>query len=367
MSSLGSELGQGWPTAAGTYPLGDLEVERGGVIRDARLGWATHGTLNSARDNVVVYPCSYGATHDDLVWLIGPDGVLDPERWFIVIPDMFGNGVSSSPGRPAGRDDDPDDPDYPSLVTIADNVHAQHRLLAELFEVTGVACVYGFSMGAGQAYHWAALYPDLVRRAIVVCGSARTSIHNQVFLSGLLRVLEAAPEHLGDGRFSAEPTAAVRAFAHVYAGWGLSQDFYRERLHETVLGAPDLDTFLRTDWEESFGSKRAANLYAQALTWIAADISETHAGDLPAALEDIKAAVLLLPGETDLYFRVADSQAELEHLRHGRLSPIPSIWGHRAGNPSTNPEDLNFLTHQVRDWLTREDGSGRPTISGGVG
>ena len=33
MSSLGSELGRGWPTAAGTHSLGDLEVERGGVIR----------------------------------------------------------------------------------------------------------------------------------------------------------------------------------------------------------------------------------------------------------------------------------------------------------------------------------------------
>ena len=54
-------------------------------------------------------------------------------------------------------------------------------------------------MGAGQAYHWAALYPDLVERAIVVCGSARTSLHNRVFLSGLLRTLEAAPEYRATG------------------------------------------------------------------------------------------------------------------------------------------------------------------------
>src|SRR6202035_821343 len=106
--------------------------------------------------------------------------------------------------------------------------------------VTSVAAAYGCSMGAGQAYHWAALYPDFVQRAIVVCGSARTSGHNLVFLSGLLRTLEAAPEYEGDGRFGAGAAAAVRAFAHIYAGWGLSQDFYRERLYETALGAPDL-------------------------------------------------------------------------------------------------------------------------------
>jgi hypothetical protein len=41
--------------------------------------------------------------------------------------------------------------------------------------------------------------------------------------------------------------AALRAFGRIYAGWGLSQDFYRAGLHQTALGAPDLDTFLRTD------------------------------------------------------------------------------------------------------------------------
>ncbi len=291
---------------------------------------------------MVVYPCSYGATSDDLTWLIGPDGVLDPTRWFVVIPDMFSNGRSSSAA---------DDDGFPPLVTMADNVRAQHRLLIEELEVTGVACAYGFSMGAGQAYHWAALFPELVRRAVVVCGSARTSLHNRVFLSGLLRVLEAAPEHLGQGRFSAEPRAALRAFAHVYAGWGLSQDFYRERLFETALGAPDLETFLRTGWEDSFARNRAANLYAQALTWQEADISS--GGDLPVSLAAIEADVLLMPSETDLYFRVADTEAELAHLRHGRLTPIPSIWGHRGGNPRTNPDDLAFLTQHVRDWLDR--------------
>src|SRR5215468_2915476 len=225
-----------WPVDNGVLNLGNLPVERGGVIADARLVWQSHGTLNAARDNVIVYPCSYTATHDDLTWLIGPDGVLDPSRWFIVITDMFSNGISSSAADTA---------DFPAVVTMADNVQAQHRLLTEQFEIARVAAAYGFSMGAGQAYHWAALYPDLVERAIVVCGSARTSVHNRVFLSGLLRTLEAAPEHLGNGRFSAEPVAALRAFGHIYAAWGLSQDFYRARLFETALGYPDLATFLK--------------------------------------------------------------------------------------------------------------------------
>jgi homoserine O-acetyltransferase len=333
-----------WPVEDGEFSLGDFEVERGGVIRDARLVWQSHGTLNATRDNVIVYPCSYTATHEDLTWLIGPDGVLDPARWFIVIPDMFSDGLSSGAS---------DTPGYPSVVTMADNVRAQHRLLTEHFGVTRIAAAYGFSMGAGQSYHWAALYPEMVERAIIVCGSARTSIHNKVFLSGLLRTLEAAPEYLGDGKFGAEPAAALRAFGHIYAGWGLSQDFYRERLHETALGYADLDAFLAAEWEDGFGQLRAANLYAQAITWTEADISanERFGGDLPAALAAITARVLLIPSATDLYFRVADNEAELAHLRHGELATIPSIWGHRAGSPEGIPADLEFLTRHVRSWL----------------
>ena len=333
-----------WPVTDGVFSLGDLDVELGGTIVDAKLTWQAHGTLNDARDNVIVYPCSYTATHDDLAWLIGPDLVLDPTEWFIIIPDMFSNGYSSSAS---------DSRDYPTVVTMADNVRAQHRLLTEHFGVARVAAAYGFSMGAGQAYHWATLFPQFVERAIVVCGSSRTSIHNRVFLSGLLRILEAAPEYEGAGQFSAEPEAALKAFGHVYAGWGLSQDFYREKLYESALGAPDLTTFLRTDWEEPFGAKHAADLYAAAVTWQEADISrgDRYNLDLAAALAGIQARVLLMPSETDLYFRVADNEAELPHLAHASLVPIPSIWGHRAGSPAGIPKDLAFLKKHVRAWM----------------
>jgi homoserine O-acetyltransferase len=264
--------------------------------------------------------------------------------------DMFSNAISSGAAETA---------DYPDLVTVADNVRAQHRLVTEQFGVRHLAAVYGFSMGGLQAYHWAALYPEMVARAIVVCGSARTATHNKVFLSGLLRTLEAAPEHLGRGRFSAEPQAALRAFGHIYAGWGLSQDFYRADLHRTVLGAPDLETFLRTDWAERFAARRAANLYAQALAWYHADISDNglYGGNLPRALQAIRARVLLLPGETDLYFRVADNAAECLDLADAELRPIPSVWGHRAGNPNASPEDMAFLKTAVRGWLDAPAGT----------
>ena len=116
-------------------------------------------------------------------------------------------------------------------------------------------------MGAGQAYHWAALFPtwwfDGGHRV-----RERADLGRKVFLSGLLR-RAAAPEYRGGRAARAEPVAALRAFRRrIYAAWGLSQDFYRERLYETALGAPSLTAFLKSDWEDSSPAPRAANLYA---------------------------------------------------------------------------------------------------------
>ena len=54
-----------------------------------------------------------------------------------------------------------------------------------------------------------------------------------------------------------------------------------------------------------------------------------------------------MPAATDLYFQIDDNKAELPLLRDARLAEIPSVWGHRAGNPSTNPDDAAFIDQQV--------------------
>jgi homoserine O-acetyltransferase len=329
----------------GLFKLGDLALQSGQTLPGAQITWASFGTLASNRDNVIVYPTSYGAQHTGTQWAIGADSLFDPARWFIVIPNMFGNGLSSSPSNTET---------YPELVTAADNIRAQRRLMAEVFGVDRVAAVYGFSMGAQQAYHWAALAPEAVERAIIVCGSARTSPHNQVFLASLMATLDAAPEYEGAGGFSAEPGAARRAFTRIYAGWAMSQAWYRAGLHLSSTGAESLDDFLDHHWHPGF-TLQTADLYAQLRTWYAADVSADprYGGDLRAALSAIKARTLLMPCDNDLYFPPEDNAEELISLSSGELKPIRSIWGHVAGAPSDLPAEKSFLRDAVRDWLER--------------
>ncbi|MGY3543103.1 homoserine O-acetyltransferase [Bradyrhizobium sp. USDA 4515] len=184
------------------FEAGDVTLQGGAVFPQLRLAYKTYGTLNAARDNVILYPTSFAAQHTDIEWLVQPGGALDPERYFIVIANLFGNGLSSSPsnsvevlgGAP-----------FPAF-TYHDAVAIQRRLLVERFGVTRLALVYGWSMGGMQAYHWAARYPDMVERAAVVCGSARCSPYNHLFLEGVKAALTADPAYR-DGRFVSKPAA----------------------------------------------------------------------------------------------------------------------------------------------------------------
>jgi homoserine O-acetyltransferase len=329
------------------FELGDLALQSGATLPDARLVHKTYGKLNVDKSNAILYPTSYSAQHSDIEWLIGEDGVLDPSRYFIVIPNMFTNGLSSSPSHtkiPGGSGGFPD-------ITIADNVHAQRRLLTEGFGIDRLALVYGWSMGGQQAYHWGALYPDAVARICVVCGSARTAPHNQVFLEGVKAALTADAAYR-DGWFHEPPLRGLKAMARIYAGWALSQAFYREELWRG-LGYGGLEQFLVESWEAQFLRRDANDLLAQIWTWQHADIAEgaRYRGDLEAALGAIQAKALIVPSETDLYFRVADNEREIQHLADAELRPIPSIWGHRAGNPRDTPQDAAFLRAAVAELL----------------
>ena len=321
-------------TAEGTYDCGDVALQRGGTLKGAKIVYKTFGTLSARRDNVIVYPTSYSAHHTDIEWLVAPEHCLDPSRYFIVIPNMFTNGLSTSPSNTTGGA-------FPEVTTY-DNVLQQRRLMAELFGVDRVKLVYGWSMGAQQAYHWAALFGESVERIVVNCGSARTAPHNFVFLEGVRTTLLAART----------PEEGLRAMGRIYAGWALSQTFYRREMWRGQ-GFTSLEDFLVRSWEANFLRRNRDDLLAQLSTWQTGDIStnDLFRGDLEMALASIKAKVLLMPSATDLYFQTDDNRAELPHLKDARLVEIPSVWGHRAGNPRGLPGETAFLNEQVKALL----------------
>ncbi len=330
------------------FSLSNFRLQCDLVLPEAKLVYQTYGTLNAAKSNAILYPTSYAAQHTDIDWLIGPDRILDPTRYFIIIPNMFGNGLSSSPSNlpePHGGGRFP-------VFTHIDNVTAQRQLLQDVFGIERLALAYGWSMGGQQVLHWGVLYPASVARIAAICTAAKTSSHNLVFLEGLRGALTADPAWAGD-RFTARPERGLRAFARVYAGWALSQAFYREQMF-LKLGYGSLEDFLIRDWEASFLRRDAANLLSMIETWKRSDVSAnpTFHGDLPAALGSITAKTLLMPGSHDLYFTPEDSRADADLMPHATYRPIHSLWGHRAGNPAKSPHDQMLIKTAIAELLS---------------
>ena len=144
----------------GIYSLGDVVLRSGETLPGAELAYATYGTLNAAKDNVVVLPTFYTGNHRRNEGFFGAGRALDPNRHFIVSINLFGNGLSSSPSNaPPPRNG----AGFPR-ITLHDNVRYQRRLLTEHLGVERIALVAGWSMAGCQAFHWASQYPEQVDR-----------------------------------------------------------------------------------------------------------------------------------------------------------------------------------------------------------
>lgn len=331
------------------FELGRLGLHKGGALERARLAYSTHGTLAPGRDNAVLFPTWFSSTHRNNEWLIGPGRALDPARHFIICPNLFGNGLSSSPSNTAPPHDRMRFP----LVTVLDNVRAQERLVRERFGIERLALVIGRSMGAQVAFQWASWFPEKVARVLPFHGSARTTPHNFVFLEGVKAALT-ADGAWREGEYAAQPQRGVRAVGRLYAGWAMSQGFYREGLYRE----PGIDTvtqYLEQRWERNFLRMDANDLLAMVATWQATDIAdnERYRGDWPAALRAIACPAIVMPSRTDLYFPPEDSAAAVAHMPRAELRLIESLWGHRAGSPNSDPKDIAFIEQAVRDLLAR--------------
>ena len=102
------------------FEIDDLTLDCGRTLRPARIAYRTYGELNAAKDNAIVYPTWYSGRHWDNEWLIGEGMALDPDRWFVIVPNMLGNGLSTSPSNAPVPHDGPSFPP----IRVRDNVEA---------------------------------------------------------------------------------------------------------------------------------------------------------------------------------------------------------------------------------------------------
>jgi homoserine O-acetyltransferase/O-succinyltransferase len=158
----------------------------GKAIKSVRVGYESYGTLNAAKDNVILI-CHFftGTSHaagkykpEDAApgyWdpIIGAGKAIDTDKFFVISIDTLLNVNTKDPnvtttgpstinpdtGKPYGMT-------FP-VVSFRDFVNVQKALLDSL-GIKKLVAVAGASGGGIQATEWAAAYPEMVERVIAV-------------------------------------------------------------------------------------------------------------------------------------------------------------------------------------------------------
>ncbi|WP_327281956.1 alpha/beta fold hydrolase [Serinicoccus chungangensis] len=321
------------PEVQGAYELhslGRFELEEGGVIPDLQLAVATYGELNEAKDNAILIPTWFSGTHQtwDLTY-IGEGRALDPSRYFIVVVNQIGNGLSTSPHTAEGEIAMAGFPH----VRIGDDVRAQEQLLRETFGIERLALVVGGSMGAQQTWEWAVRFPDKVQRAAMIAGTAQNTPHDFLFTQTLMDAITSDPGwNGGDYASPADVGEGLRRHADIWAVVGLSTEFWRSEFWRGIE-LPDVtwdtfeefrDRFLRP----TFAAMDPNALLSMAWKWQRGDVARHTGGDLAAALGRITATTFVLPIDEDMFFPPRDCAREQELVPGSELRVLHSVAGH---------------------------------------
>jgi homoserine O-acetyltransferase len=333
-------------------PLG---LDCGVALAPFRLAYQTYGTLNADRSNAVLI--CHALTGDQYVaephpltgkpgwWdmMVGPGKVLDPERYFLICINVLGGCMGTtgprdldpSTGKPYGLS-------FP-VITIADMVRAQVRVIDRL-GIDQLFCVIGGSMGGMQVLQWAAAYPERVFSAVPIATAARHSAQNIAFHEVGRQAIMADPDwcngdYLSEGRRPHRGLAVARMAAHItyLSEMSLHRKFGRNLQNRAALTFGfdadfQVESYLRHQGS-TFVERFDANSYlyiTRAMDYF--DLAAEHGGVLAEAFRGTASRFCVMSFTSDWLFPTAESRALVQALNavaaNVSFVEIPTDRGH---------------------------------------
>ncbi len=163
-------------------------MQSGELIRDFHIGYRSLGKLNSQKSNAILWPTWLGGTTENLLDFAGPGKVVDTGKYFVILVDAIGDGVSTSPSnshtQPLMK--------FP-VFTIRDMVETEHRLVTEVLHLTHLRAVMGISMGGMQTFEWVVAYPDFMDLGIPMAGSPQSTSYDNLLWTSEIGAIEMDP------------------------------------------------------------------------------------------------------------------------------------------------------------------------------
>lgn len=307
------------------YTLRNFKFENGDTLPEVKLAYQI---LNPQNEKVaVVNTCFKGRLSTTLTH---SSGAFKNHK--IILIALLGNGESSSPSNT---------PNFPKKLEYMDCVRAEYKLLTEELKIESVDAILGFSMGGQITYHWITMYPGFIKKAVIVCSSARTSRHNFQFLEGPRAALESAKDE-ESGKY---------AFGKAYSAWLTSAEWFDQELYRS-MGSESLELWDKNIMD-SYHDWSGKDLLVMLGMWQRGDITRCvpdAKGDLVTALKSIEAKVLLMPCETDQYFRPYVNEREGKHVKNSTVAVVPSVWGHIVGG-NADKDATNWMDDKIQTLL----------------
>jgi homoserine O-acetyltransferase len=258
----------------------ECQLISGQVITPCNIGYRTYGTLNSDKSNVLLVPTFYTGTSAGHAYLIST-AVLDPEKYFIVIVDALGNGVSTSPSNSETQAGEA----FPQ-ITITDMVISQHRLLTEVLDIQSLYGVVGLSMGGMQAFEWAVRYPGFAGKTVAAIASPRLPAFDIILWETGNRLMALYRE------------CQCKEPLEVMAGMGMLISV-PTKLAETVAREDAISTLVARSEANTISIAESWNKQRQAEAMMSHNIARDFHNEMSEAAEHINTQFLIIVGQDD--------------------------------------------------------------------
>ncbi|WP_337042715.1 alpha/beta fold hydrolase [Emticicia sp. 17c] len=256
--------------------IGSFKTQSGKAINQCKLGYRTFGTLNAEKNNAILFPTWFGGKSQNLVGNAGT--MIDTTRFYLILVDALGNGVSSSPSNTAAFPD----------ITIRDMVNAEYALVTKHLQIKHLHAVMGISMGGMQTFEWLVAYPDFMEKAIPIVGTPKQSYYDILLWKTEWNIIEQA------GKNTLARQNAMRQVAGVHNLNLATADFYlrTEKTEEAYQK-------LKKAGDDYVKNNNPENWICQIKAMLSQDIYRTSGKTLAEMPDYIKAKVLVIAALRD--------------------------------------------------------------------
>lgn len=305
--------------------LGEFQFESGEVVKDFKVSYVTHGKLNENKDNVILAMQHFAGDHHDVDFLIGPGKALDTDKYFIVATDMLGNSivrqdVTSGPTNSGLKMEFP-------RYTIHDSANVEYKLLKGHLGFDHILAAIGASTGAMKALQLAVSYPTFISGIIpIACGPA-TNPQTRWVIRNAMDIIT-LDNGWYSGNYETNPVMGVTAALMSIVPWWHTYHWFTTNVKTT-----EHHSRVEKMWHDLIVFRipqDARDTYYQLQAWAGFNIGDVPRfnGDDRAALESIKAQVLLIGAKDDMLVRRGEIIFSQDAIPKATFVEIDSPWGH---------------------------------------